>query len=59
MWLCSHVDTRMYHYEAIRPTAIRLYEQIEQNMKIYNSMATIIAIRLHSYMAAGLMATWQ
>ena len=25
-------------------------------MKIYNSMATITAIRLHSYMATGLMA---
>ena len=27
-------------------------------MKIYNSMATIIAMRLHSYMATGLMAIY-
>ena len=36
--------------------AIRIYGKA---MKIYNSMATIIAIRLHSYMATGLMAIWQ
>ena len=53
------MDIRMYileSYTAKGYKAIRIYGKA---MKIYNSMATIIAIRLHSYMAKGLMAIWQ
>ena len=52
------MDIKMYlrqNYDAKGYKAIRIYGKA---MKIYNSIATVIAIRLHSYMAAGLMATW-